>query len=91
MGTVTRIFDNISHELGAHLRRTLPGYDQMDVAVGYFNLRGWQIVDDLVASKAASPKRTPSVRILIGMATGTEQSTTIERSEERRVGKECPV
>jgi hypothetical protein len=82
---VTKIFDNIYDRLGEHLRATLPGYDRMDVAVGYFNLRGWSIFDDLVskradrsdADQAGRKGQEPVVRILLGMATGSEQSTTI--------------
>jgi hypothetical protein len=57
---VTKIFDNISNRLGDHLRATMPGYERMDVAVGYFNLRGWKIFDDLVAAKAPAPAEAHS-------------------------------
>lgn len=52
----------------------------MDVAVGYFNLRGWSVFDQLVRAKAASnPPATPIVRILIGMVmTGPQQEALDE-------------
>ncbi|TGO05114.1 helicase-related protein [Serinibacter arcticus] len=76
---MTRIFDNLSDEtrLGPHLRATLPGFERMDVAVGYFNLRGWAMFDDLVRTKLQSAG-TPLVRILIGMVLPTAQQSTIE-------------
>ncbi|MGH3825844.1 MAG: hypothetical protein ACRDQX_01510 [Pseudonocardiaceae bacterium] len=39
---MTRLLDNINTHLGEHLQRTLDEFDSMDVAVGYFNLRGWR-------------------------------------------------
>jgi len=51
---LTRIFDNIKQDLGSHLQKTLLVSNTMDVAVGYFNLRGWAVVDQLVKDKAES-------------------------------------
>ena len=45
---MTRIFDNIKLDLGSHLEKTLQVSNTMDVAVGYFNLRGWAVFDQLV-------------------------------------------
>lgn len=50
---MTRIFDNIELRLGEHLQATLQDFDRMDVAVGYFNLRGWSEFDEIVAAKDA--------------------------------------
>jgi superfamily II DNA or RNA helicase len=73
---VTRIFDNIKSDLGTHLRQTLQVSKRMDVAVGYFNLRGWSIFDDLVRAKVEANDPGPLVRILIGMVmTGPQQET----------------
>src|SRR5665647_2706301 len=74
MGPVTRIYDNISRRLGDDLVTYLDQFDRMDVAVGYFNLRGWSVFDDLIATKAGEP----AARILIGMVTPTEQAQTLE-------------
>lgn len=69
---MTRIFDNIRLKLGQHLRQTFVGFDRMDVAVGYFNLRGWSFFDDLVSERVFAAH--PGVRVLIGMsATGTHE------------------
>ncbi|NUU07676.1 NgoFVII family restriction endonuclease [Leifsonia sp. C5G2] len=46
----------------------------MDVAVGYFNLRGWNEFDEIVAAKQVT--NGPVARILIGMVfAGPEQET----------------
>lgn len=76
---MTRIFDNINSDLGSHLRQTLQVSDRMDVAVGYFNLRGWATFDPLVKEKVAAGAASPVVRILIGMVmTGPQQETLEE-------------
>ncbi|MDP8017117.1 helicase-related protein [Prescottella equi] len=73
---MTRIFDNIKSDLGTHLQQTLQISDRMDVAVGYFNLRGWAAFDALVKEKVAAGATGPVVRILIGMVmTGPQQET----------------
>lgn len=71
---MTRIYDNIARRLGEDLVTYLGQFDRMDVAVGYFNLRGWSVFNDLIAAKAGEP----AARILIGMVMPTEQSQTLE-------------
>ncbi|WP_241032083.1 helicase-related protein [Rhodococcus pseudokoreensis] len=71
---MTRIFDNIKTDLGSHLQQTLKISDRMDVAVGYFNLRGWSAFDALVREKVDGGGTGPVVRVLIGMVmTGPQQ------------------
>jgi superfamily II DNA or RNA helicase len=73
---VARIFDNIKLDLGTHLTKTLQVSDRVDVAVGYFNLRGWSMFDGIVRTKAAANPAGPVMRILIGMVmTGPQQET----------------
>lgn len=82
---MTRILDNIEHQpgddqrkLGPHLQTTLSEFETMDVAVGYFNLRGWSTFDQLVRDKAAPVEGEPVARILIGMVTGGPQQETLD-------------
>ena len=60
-----RIFDNISYQLLTALRATLETATHADFCVGYFNLRGWQSLDDLTADWR--PEDGQICRVLIGM------------------------
>ncbi|NHC36910.1 helicase-related protein [Scytonema millei] len=60
-----RIFDNIELSLLPTLRETLKVSYCADFCVGYFNLRGWQKIDDLIEQYIGGEKAC--CRLLIGM------------------------
>jgi hypothetical protein len=60
-----RIFDNIEQSLLPALRQTLELAAHADFCAGYFNLRGWKAIDDLVERWPGGAGR--QCRLLVGM------------------------
>lgn len=62
---MSRIFDNIDLDLLGALRATMQVSKRADFCVGYFNLRGWQAIDDQVSPW--EPALGQVCRVLVGM------------------------
>lgn len=60
-----RVFDNIENGLLPALRDTLRISTRSDFCVGYFNLRGWKAIDDLIALWPGG--EGSCCRLLVGM------------------------
>ena len=61
------VLDNIKETVEDALLASLESSRTLDVAVGYFNLRGWGLIADAVDRLPDSPDGEPKVRVLVGM------------------------
>jgi superfamily II DNA or RNA helicase len=96
---MTSIYDNIKSQIGEAIADTVRDFDRIDVAVGYFNLRGWSLFSDAIDQHQSAEATV--ARVLVGMTTpgpdelvqaylaGREEALNVDgnRAAERRV--EC--
>jgi hypothetical protein len=75
---VPRIFDNIESQLLPALRYSLTTAVQADFCVGYFNLRGWRQIDDLVEMLPVNG--IAPCRVLVGMLVSPHEELKAARS-----------
>ena len=60
-----KILDNINLGTGAEMLETLKSSYRLDAAIGYFNLRGWQMLAEAV--DALPDRDGPKARVLVGI------------------------
>ncbi|MBB1514195.1 NgoFVII family restriction endonuclease [Tessaracoccus sp. MC1627] len=80
------IFDNITEatRLGPALRDSLTDFDTVDVATGYFDLRGWSSLASLIDAKPAPVDGArATARILVGMIAPSEPEQVLDSLQEQ--------
>ncbi len=77
------IYDNIEQHLLDALRVTLQNAESADCCVGYFNLRGWSRLADVVASRFDG-SADHCIRLLVGMHRAPEEEMRLAQGAARR-------
>ena len=80
------IFDNITDDtrLGLALVDSLKDFDTVDVATGYFDLRGWSTFADIIDTKPTpAPGARATARILVGMIAPAEPEQLLNSLQDQ--------
>lgn len=87
---MTRIFDNLSKDTktGDFARQMFETFEYLDVATGYFNLRGWRLFSDQVDAKIEQEQAFPVARVLIGMVQGSAHEEIVRAYSRQIEGDE---
>lgn len=87
---MARILDNLSDEtkMGSLVRKMFQTFERLDVATGYFNLRGWNMLCDIVDQKISENGSTRIARILIGMVQGSAHQEVLAAYQREIEGDE---
>ena len=87
---MARILDNLSDEtkMGSLVRKMFQTFERLDIATGYFNLRGWNMLCDIVDQKISENGSTPIARILIGMVQGSAHQEVLAAYQREIEGDE---
>lgn len=80
------IFDNVTDDtrLGLALRESLKDFDNVDVATGYLDLRGWSSFADILDTKQAPVPEAPrpTARVLVGMVAPSDSQQILESLQQ---------
>lgn len=78
------IFDNLTDDsrLGPALRDSLHHFDTVDVATGYFDLRGWREFAGILDDRRDEVATRPMARVLVGMVAPSDSEAILASLQE---------
>ncbi len=85
-----RIFDNQKLDLVSALKNNLQEAQRIDISVGYFNLRGWRLIDSLIENFHG--RESSCCRLIVGMQRSPQEelrrSLSLLKNGDRMSNKE---
>lgn len=73
-----KIYDNAENKLADGLQNYFAEYQNIDIATGYIDLRGWNELSEHIAEKPFDPDKGPVARILVGMVARSDAAAMIQ-------------